>query len=72
MSSLNAPLPYIIADIPPLALPMLRGDQRPKAGSLGVEEAEEAEGYRALPLPMEPLLTLVLEKDKRKLAGDLR
>jgi hypothetical protein len=36
-----------------------------------VEEAEEVEGYRALPLPMEPLLTLVLEKDKRKLVGDL-
>ena len=36
------------------------------------EEAEEAEGYRALLLPMEPLLTLVLEKDKRKLVGDLR
>ena len=36
-----------------------------------MEEAEEVEGYRALPLPMEPLLTLVLEKDKRKLVGDL-
>ncbi len=57
---------------------MLRGDHRPKAGSFGVNEAGEAEGaeeaavaagYRALLVPMEPLLTLVLEKAALRFEG---